>query len=158
MNLFHAFWLVYCTLLDNLLLVQYYFLLLHYLMDLFLLCFRCSTPAFVATSWFLCQIFFLCSLDATASFCFFFMFFSHTFFTFTILCSFIPNLTFLFFLSITKSKSLILSPSSNSSFISYPSVLLCCCSTFNLLILSLVFDHLYLLQFYFLVPTADLVV
>ena len=135
--------------------VQYYLLVSHYLVDLFCLCFgRCYSSSCycfqMSLSDFLpghslSHIFLLLLFIFVSHFLYFLHFYFPLF------------LTLLFFLSITKWKALVLSSSSNSSFTSCPSILLCS-SNFNLPILSLVFDHLYLLQFYFLVPIAELLV
>ena len=138
---------------------QYYLLLPYYLVDLFLLYFGGCYSRFCY--YFLMPLSnFLLLLSWSHSFLL--AYFSFSSLTVPLLspflCSCIPNLTFLFFLSIIKSKALVLSWSSNSSLTCCPPILLSCCSTFNLIILSLVFDLLYLLQFYFLVPIAELVV
>ena len=93
-----------------------------------------ATVAFV-TAFFrcFCLIFILCSLEVTVSF----TSFSFSSPTLSVLSPFlfssIPNLTSLFFISITNSEALVLlSSSSDSFFTSCPSILLCWSSTFNL--------------------------
>ena len=72
-------------------------------------------------------------MEATVSFCFFLILFSQTFFSFLLslfLWPSIPNLTSLFSLSITKSKTLVLLSLLDSPFTSCHLILPNCCFTF----------------------------
>ena len=105
--------------------------------------------------------FFLCSMEATVSFCFFLILFSQTFFSFLLspfLWPSIPNLTSLFSLSITKSKTLVLLSLLDSSFTSCHLILPNCCFTFYFANTFLVLDRLYILWLYFVVPIPKLLV
>ena len=131
MNLFYVLLLVYFTILDSFLLVQYYFS--------FLL--SCGSVSFMFWALPFLLLLRLAGISALLSSSALlkpqllsssFSFFSLTLSLFYPFPSSIPNLASLFFLSITKSKALVLSSSSNSSFFSCPLILLCCGPTFSL--------------------------
>ena len=131
MNLFYVLLLVYFTLLGSFLLVQDYFNSLLF----------CESISFMFWALpFLLLLLFpgisaLLSFSALLKPQLLFGSFSISSFTLSLFYPFppsIPNLDFLFFLSITKSKVLELSSSSISSFFSCPLILLCCDPTFNL--------------------------
>ena len=80
---FHDLSLLYFAPLDNLLLVQFYLLLLYYPENLLLLFFCVATPDFVSVLFrHICRIFFLCLQEASSFFHPFLFSFSHTFVTF----------------------------------------------------------------------------
>ena len=115
MNLFYVLLLVYFAILDSFVLVQYYFSFL-------LSCGSVSLMFWALPFLLLLLLPGISALHSSAAllkpqlFYASFSFFSLTISLFYPFPSSIPNLAFLFFLSITKSKALVLSSSSNSSF------------------------------------------
>ena len=134
---FHDLSLLYFAPLDNLLLVQFYLLLLYYPENLLLLFFCVATPAFVSVLFrHFCRIFFLCPQGKPPVSFTPFSFPSLTLLSLSspLLHHFFPKLTSLFWLSITKSNAFALLSSSDSSVNSCPSILSSSsCSIFNLL-------------------------
>lgn len=106
-NLFYVLSLVYCASLDNLLLVHYYLLLPYYPVDLFLFYFGLYYSIFCYCFFQMFLPDFLPLRSWSDSFLLLQILFSST--TAPFLCSSIPNFTFIFFLSTTKSKTLVLS-------------------------------------------------
>ena len=134
--------------LDNLPLFQF-FLLSHIILRICFFYFMCTaTPSFGPAFFrYFRVIFFICSHEASISFHSFLFLFSHTSLPPFFLQ--IPNSTFMLLHSMAKSKTLELFHrlSLPSLFVFYFYLLVIL--LFIYLIFYLVFDHLYLLQFYF---------